>query len=396
MDFGAVNLDENATALLARVREVLDEVLGNSDDWPVRDRESIPSNLHRALGDEGFIAPRWSVLDGGADAGALGDRLISEELARRQIYISHTPVMLAQTVNRYLRDELLRQGIVRGIAAGQVRICLGYSEPDGGSDIANVRTRAVRDGDEWVINGAKVFTSVAHLSQYIFLLTRTNIDVPKHRGLTMFIVPLDLPGFELQPLITIGHDRLNVVYMRDVRVSDEYRLGDVDSGWAILQDPLNTEHGVGDLNEAGLGDIHGQGMLSTVPASLMLGRIIRWGARRDPRTGQAPLDQPLIAAAIANAAVDLEVARNSSGVMSKVAASEAYARMAADLIEAAGIAGLVSQGHEDALEGGVLDWAHRRSQATTIAGGTTEVFKNILAESALGLPRQLPVARRSG
>jgi alkylation response protein AidB-like acyl-CoA dehydrogenase len=81
--------------------------------------------------------------------------------------------------------------------------------------------------------------------------------------------------------------------------------------------------------------------------------------------------------------------------MGKVAASEAYARMAADLIEAVGIAGLVSQGHEDALEGGVLDWAHRRSQATTIAGGTTEVFKNILAESGLGLPRQLPVGRRS-
>jgi 3-oxocholest-4-en-26-oyl-CoA dehydrogenase alpha subunit len=394
MDFGVVNLDENASALLARVRKVLDETLGDVEDWPVRERESVPGYLHQALGREGFIAPRWPVAEGGAGAGALGDRLISEELARRQVYISPTPVMLAATVRRYLRDETLKQEIVSGIAAGRIRVCLGYSEPDGGSDIANARTMAVRDGDEWVINGAKVFTSVAHVSQYIFLLTRTNSEAPRHRGLTMFIVPLGLPGFELQPLITIGRDRLNITYMRDVRVADKYRLGGVDEGWAVLQDPLDSEHGIEEGDEAGLGDIHGQGTLSTTPASVMVGRLIRWGARRDARTGLAPMDQPLVAAAIADAAVDLEVARNTPGPMGKVAASEAYTRMAASLLEAVGIAGLISQGHDDALEDGVLDWAYRRSQATSIAGGTTEVFKNILAESALGLPRQLPAVRR--
>jgi 3-oxocholest-4-en-26-oyl-CoA dehydrogenase alpha subunit len=394
MDFSAVELDDNAAALLAQVQKVLEGVLGDSEDWPVRDRESGPANVHQALGREGFIAPQWQAADGGADVGALGERLISEELARRQVYISRTPVMLAATVRKYLRDETLKQEIVRGIAAGQVRVCLGYSEPDGGSDIANARTRAVRDGEQWVINGAKVFTSVAHVSQYIFLLARTNPDAPKHRGLTMFIAPLDLPGFELQPLITIGRDRLNMTYMHDVRVPDKYRLGDVDAGWAVLQDPLDAEHGIGDGDDDGLGDIHGQGTLSTTPASVMLGRIIRWGAKPDPRSGLAPMDQPLVAAAIANAATDLEVARNTPGPMGKVAASEAYARMAADLLDAVGITGLISQGHEDALEGGVLDWAHRRSQAPSIAGGTTEVFKNILAESVLGLPRQLPSRNR--
>lgn len=394
MDFSVVNLDEDAAAMLKRVQQVLHEALGDDEDWPVRERESGPTTLHQLLGREGLIAPRWPVDEGGAGVGALGDRLISEELARRQIYISRTPVMIAATVRKYLHDEQLKQEILRGIAAGQTRVCLGYSEPDGGSDIANARTRAVRDGDEWVINGAKVFTSVAHVSQYIFLLTRTNPEAPKHAGLTMFIVPLDLRGFELQPLITIGRDRLNITYMRDVRVADRFRLGEVDAGWSVLQHPLDTEHGVGDADGAGLGDVHGQGTLSTTPSSVMLGRMIRWGARPDPQTGLAPMDDALIAAAVANAAIDLEVARNSPGPMGKVAASEAYARMAADLLEAVGIAGLISQGHQDALEGGVLDWAYRRSQATSIAGGTTEVFKNILAVAALGLPRQLPVVNR--
>jgi alkylation response protein AidB-like acyl-CoA dehydrogenase len=203
-----------------------------------------------------------------------------------------------------------------------------------------------------------------------------------------------LPGIELQPLMTIGGDRLNMTFFNDVRVADKYRLGEVDAGWNVLHDPLDSEHGIGDPDEGRLGDIHGQGALSTIPVSVAVARALRWGATTDDHTGAAPMDQPLVAAALARAAVDLEVARNTPGPMGKVAASEAYARIAAGLLDVTSLLGTISQGDPDALEAGAFDWAQRRAQAPSIAGGTVEVFKNIVAETVLGLPKQLPSSGR--
>ena len=128
-----------------------------------------------------------------------------------------------------LRDELKPQ-----VASGEVRFCLGYTEPDGGSDIAGAKTRAVRDGDEWVINGQKIFTSNAQNSQYVFLITRTDPTLPKHKGLTMFLVPTSSPGFERQPLPTIGDETTNISYYSDIRLPDRYRIGEVNNGWSTF------------------------------------------------------------------------------------------------------------------------------------------------------------------
>ena len=111
-----------------------------------------------------------------------------------------------------LRDELKQQ-----VARGTIRFSLGYTEPDGGSDIANAKTRAVRDGDEWVINGQKIFTSSAQYATHVFLITRTDPSLPKHKGLTMFLVPTSSPGFERQPLPTIGDETTNVTLYSDIR-----------------------------------------------------------------------------------------------------------------------------------------------------------------------------------
>ena len=119
---------------------------------------------------------------------------------------------------------------------------MGYTEPDGGSDIAGAKTRAVRDGDEWVINGQKIFTTGAQYCQYVFLITRTDPALPKHKGLTMFLVPLNSQGIEIQALHTIGDERTNIAYYSDVRVSDRYRIGEVNNGWSVLHGPLDAEH----------------------------------------------------------------------------------------------------------------------------------------------------------
>ena len=140
-----------------------------------------------------------------------------------------------------LRDELKPQ-----VAKGTVRFCLGYTEPDGGSDIAGAKTRAVRDGDEWVINGQKIFTSNAQYSTHVFLITRTDPTLPKHKGLTMFLVPTSSPGFERQPLPTIGDETTNISFYSDIRLPDRYRIGEVNNGWSTLHGPLDAEHHLGE------------------------------------------------------------------------------------------------------------------------------------------------------
>ena len=175
-----------------------------------------------------------------------------------------------------------------GVFSGHVRLCLGYTEPEGGSDIATCKTRAVRDGDDWVINGSKMFTTGAHNCQYVFLITNTDPDAPKHKSLTMFLVPLNSPGIEIQGIRTVDGDRTNIVYYSDVRVDDKYRLGEVNGGWTVLREPLNAEHGAVAAAPDGLQDtsimMHQAGFMAAGG-----GQSRCAGGRPDP-DGRRPID----------------------------------------------------------------------------------------------------------
>ena len=131
------------------------------------------------------------------------------------------------------------------MARGTVRLTLGYSEPDGGSDIAGAKTRAVRDGDEWVINGQKIFTTNAQHSQYTFLITRTDPDAAQAPGPDHVPVPAGHPGDRNPGAAHVGDERTNIVYYSDVRISDRYRVGEVNNGWSVLHGPLDAEHCIG-------------------------------------------------------------------------------------------------------------------------------------------------------
>ena len=165
-----------------------------------------------------------------------------------------TTAMIARSVEKFGSPELKAEVMPR-VFNGQVRLCLGYTEPEGGSDVATCKTRAVRDGDSWVINGSKMFTTGAHNCQYVFLITNTDPDAPKHKSLTMFLVPLDSPGIEIQGIRTVDGDRTNIVYYSDVRVDDKYRLGEVNDGWTVVREPLNVEHGAVEAAADGLADV---------------------------------------------------------------------------------------------------------------------------------------------
>ena len=198
------------------------------------------------MGERGWVAPTWPASEGGAGLDAIRAAIVAREFTRSGAppILAGTTLLPAIAIRNHGSEQLQRE-VLPGIANGTIRVCLGYTEPDAGSDLAAVRTRAVRDGDEWILNGQKMFTTGAQFCQYSFCLTRTNPDVAKHKGLTVFLVPLDLPGIEIRGIGTVGGERTNFVHYDDVRVPDHFRLGAVDAGWTVVSEPLAQEHGIG-------------------------------------------------------------------------------------------------------------------------------------------------------
>jgi len=290
-------------------------------------------------------------------------------------------LMIAAVVNK-LGTEEQKERIIPGIVAGRDLVCMGYSEADYGSDVASIKTRAVRDGDEWVVNGAKMWTTLAQVARWVILLTRTDTEVPKHKGLTMFILPMDTPGITVDPVRTLGTEITNATYYDDVRVGDEAVLGDVNGGWRTMTTVLAFERGVMGGTNAG------------VP---LLRHFHDWAAPL------GVLDEPVTRERMVRSIIDMQVAQvltmrsawiaasgglpGLEGSMTKVFATEAYQRAARWTMAAAGPAGLLQFHEPGAAADGFIDYDARHSPVMTIYGGTTEINRNNIAERHLGLPR---------
>ena len=256
MDFSRVTLADGDQAFLDEARDFLTTHV--TDDVRRRDRETgdnFDEGVHLALGAAGYLEGEWK---GSADGGFTRVRRRIWELEKRRAHVPWvtwgTTAMVARSVAKFGSPELQSE-VMPKVFSGEVRLCLGYTEPEGGSDIATCKTRAVRDGDGWIINGSKMFTTGAHKCQYVFLITNTDPEAPKHKSLTMFLVPLDSAGIDIQGIRTVDGDRTNIVYYSDVRVDDKYRLGEVNAGWTVLREPLNTEHGAVAAAPDGLQDV---------------------------------------------------------------------------------------------------------------------------------------------
>ena len=223
-----------------------------------------------------------------------------------------TTAMVAKTLRQFGSAQLTDE-VLPGVLSGHIRLCLGYTEPDGGSDIATCKTRAVRrgDGSSWVINGSKMFTSNAHNAKYVFLLTNTDPDAPKHKNLTMFLVPLDTPGVEIQPIRTVDGDRTNIVFYSDVWVDDRYRIGDVNGGWAILRGALDVEHGTVEGEADGLQRIAVMSEQLTLMAEA-IDQIAALVAQPGP-DGRRRLDDTSVAYRLGRSAARTEAALSTPG-----------------------------------------------------------------------------------
>jgi alkylation response protein AidB-like acyl-CoA dehydrogenase len=280
-----------------------------------------------------------------------------------------------------------RRVVLPKLLAGESLIALGYSEPDSGSDVAAARTRAVRDGDGWRIDGQKIFTSLAEESEWVFLLTRTNPDVPKHQGLTFFLVPTSAPGFELQPIRTLSGKRTNTTFYDGVHVDDEWRIGDVNGGWQVMLVALSFERGVA-------------GGVRDAERLLAVAETHARTATRDD--GTPLLADPDLRRDLAKLAIDCEVtdllAQRAAwvaasgqlpaveGAATKLFGTEAFQRAANRLLDANGPAGLV-QSHDVGDLSAFYEYCYRFAPVTTIYGGTSEIQRNLVAQRGLGLPR---------
>ncbi len=204
----------------------------------------------KSLVDAGYFAPpSWPAEYGGQDRDAWTEQILKEELMRFDappVYLSETTRMVASIIRHIGSPPALKDRILAGALKGDITIALGFTEPECGSDVAAAATKAVRHGDDWIINGSKMFTTNGHIADYVFLLARTNPDKPKHKGLTMFLVPpRDVDGFEAQAVWTLSGERTNITFYNDVRIGDEWRIGDVDAGWQVLGLSLQDEHASG-------------------------------------------------------------------------------------------------------------------------------------------------------
>ena len=386
MDF---RMGEKSDAFREEVREFLDEQMTlELEEKLYRTGVSNDEDYTKALAEKGWLALGWPVEWGGQGRDPLEVMAYAEEVQKYDApsYGIGTTMAVSRVLNAIGTEEQKAE-ILRPALRGEIIICLGFSEPESGSDVAAAQTKAVRDGDEWVINGQKMFTTNAHIGDYVFLLARTNPDVPKHKGLTMFLVPLKHPGVEVHAVYTLSGERTNITYYSDVRIPDAWRIGDVDGGWRVMTVSLQDEHSTG----------FGGRMLSLIE------NTEAWAEDTTDADGRRRLDDPEVRSRLGRAHAEHEVSvllqRRSAwmaeagivpeaeGPMSKLYSSEALERVAQDLTEMIGADALRSYFDPTAPQGGRIEHSLRFSVGTTIYAGTSEVQRNIIAQRGLGLPR---------
>ena len=389
-DAGPVGLDfgygEKAEAFAVEIHSFCDTHLTPAlVEHFAESLDGFDPEFNRKLGNAKLLFPDWPIEYGGQGRGAYEQSALNVAFEARDVnrVVPGTTNMGARMVMLFGSDELKQETLPR-FAAGEATSCLGFTEPSCGSDVFAARTRAVRDGDDWIVNGQKVFTTAAHVADYVLLLTRTDPDVPKHKGLTMFLVPMSLPGVAVQPLHTMQEERTNITFYADVRVPDRYRLGPVNGAVAVMAAAMKFEHS-------------GEGYHISQPR--LVAAAVEWALETAGSDGRPRMEDDDVKARIARAAIHNEVADllcrravwagaeglpgRAYGPMSKLFTSETYLKDSADLLELTAPDSLLEG--RDAL--GILEYKHRHALGTTIYGGTSEVHRSVVAEQALGLPR---------
>ncbi|MFD0690691.1 acyl-CoA dehydrogenase family protein [Actinomadura fibrosa] len=386
-----LRLNDAELAFRDRLRDWLAGVLPelppapDRDDWPARRR--YDTAWQRRLFDAGYAGVDWPAEHGGLGASPTEQLIFLEETARaRAPYVGANFVGLLHAGPTLIvegTDEQRARHLPR-ILRGEEVWCQGFSEPDAGSDLASLRTSAVRDGDEYVINGRKVWTSHAEVADFCELLVRTDPEAPRHKGITWLILPMDTPGVQVRPLRTVvGSSEFSELILDDVRVPAANRVGEENDGWRVAMVTFSFERGT-----AFIGDVVESGNILRETVAIARATPARGGGtlwddaalRRDAGRLAAEVNGlwALIRKNVSEASAGMVPVQGAS--VFKLRFTESRQRIADLASHVLGRAALTLEEHvvEDRVN----------TLSFTIAAGTSQIQRNILAERALGLPKE--------
>jgi alkylation response protein AidB-like acyl-CoA dehydrogenase len=339
------------------------------------------------LADAGFVTPTWPVEHGGLGVPPRVASAIARTLSRYKVPRFTNPIgvdLVGPALLHWGTDEQ-KERFLRPIARHQEIWCQLFSEPGAGSDLAGLATRAVRDGASWVVNGQKVWTSLGDRAAFGILLARTEPDVPKHQGITVFLMPMQQSGVTVRPLRQLtGDAEFTEVFFDDARVDDALRLGPVNEGWRVTQSVL--------MNERQSVSGSGAALPGTVTGRSVVGLIRRHAPVNDPvlrqRLAQAYIEDRLVSLTNQRAAAKRRAGQplGAEGSITKLFFSEHTQRLQALAVDLEGTGGQAWADGDRWPQNTV--WSFLRVRSKTIAGGTSEVQRNILGERVLGLPKE--------
>jgi len=394
-----VNLNDNETEAAFRTEvQTFIQAEAPKAEKGVGGEEALTANWERnqqwfrKLADKGWIAPAWPEEYGGAGLSSMQQFVLNEELALnrvpRPLHLIIGLGMAGPTIIVHGTEEQKKEHLP-GMLAGEDIWCQGYSEPESGSDLASLQTKAVRDGDDYVINGQKIWTTLAHMAKKMILLARTDPDAPKHKGITYFILDMKAPGVTVQPLMNMADTHeFNEVFFDNVRVPKENIIGEENRGWYSAMTTL-------DFERSAIG--------STIGMKQAVETLIEY-ARGHTDDHTSALDKnPMLRYELADRMIEVEMARmlsyrvvslqsrglipNYEASMMKLYNTEMNQRIARTGQHVLGLYGQLERGSPLAPNNGRNCYAYLRSVAYTIEGGTSEVQRNIVAQRGLGLPR---------
>jgi alkylation response protein AidB-like acyl-CoA dehydrogenase len=345
-------------------------------------------DLVREMGVDGWLGVGWPVEYGGQGRTPLEQYLFYDEANRAGVPL---PLVTLNTVGPTLMkfgSEEQKQTFLPKILAGQVHFAIGYSEPGAGTDLASLRTRAVRDGDEYVINGQKTFTTGGHDADWVWLATRTDPEARKHKGISIFLVPTDAPGFKHTPIWVLGGGHTNATYYEDVRVPATNLVGGENEGWKLITRQLNHERVA--LAPAGRLERH-------------LAAVRTWAQHTQLADGRRVVDQEWVQLTLARVFAVTEALKLTNWRVAgdlgagslnpahastmKVLATEEQIRCLRLLMDITGSAGYLVGDTPAAVLHGQLEQAYRQAPVGTFGGGVNEVQREIIQMAGLEMPR---------
>jgi alkylation response protein AidB-like acyl-CoA dehydrogenase len=341
----------------------------------------------RQLGADGLLGVGWPVEYGGQGRGPIEQYLFTEEVQRTGFPLPFLTLnTVGPTLMRYGSDAQKRDFLPR-ILRGECLFAIGYSEAEAGTDLASLKTRAERDGDGWLINGAKMWTSLADHADYVWLAARTDPQAPKHRGISIFLVPTTAPGFKCTPITTIGGVRTNATFYENVRLPEASLVGGENRGWSLITGQLNHER---------------VSLSNYAPMESLLRDVVDWARQTKRADGSRVVDQPWVRANLARVHAKLQILRLLNWKLAwsaqhqqlhpadasalKVFGSEFYVEAYRAMLECFGAEGVLREGSPGAVLCGRVEASYRNTLILTFGGGTNEVQRDIIAMTALGLP----------